>query len=341
MRYSGNIVKRLQRGLTAAVAAMALLCLCFGGAFGAAAAEVRVCLGGMPAGFTLGMGGAQVVGICEILTAEGTVCPARDAGIGVGDVIVRFGGMDIRTAEELDGALARCGGKPSGIVVKDENGREEKNILPAKDMASGKYKLGILIRDSLSGIGTVTYIDPQTRHFGSLGHAVAGEDGALMPAQGGSMYQCSIVGVARGERGRAGELKGLFLGERCIGRAEKNCAEGIFGTLENFDIGGLPCLPVSEAAKPGHASIYTTIDGAAPCEYSVDIVKVDAHNAKNKNFVLKVTDARLLEETGGIVQGMSGSPIVQDGKLVGAVTHVFLNDPARGYGIAIAHMLKN
>ena len=318
---------RMRRGF---VAALAVLALCI------------ACLGGMPAGFTLGMGGAQVVGICEILTQSGTVCPARDAGLNVGDVIVQFNGMEIRSAEDMDSALACSDGTKAAVLVKSGETRVSKQIVPAKDMTSGKYKLGILIRDSISGIGTVTYIDPQSRRFGSLGHAVSGEDGALMSLVGGNMYHCSIVSVIRGERGKAGELKGLFLGENRIGTAEKNCETGIYGRFdESYDLSCLQQVPVSGSAAPGKASIYTTINGTSPCEYSISIVKVDAGNGKNKNFVLKVTDERLLSETGGIVQGMSGSPILQGGKLIGAVTHVFLNDPTRGYGIAIERMLAN
>mgnify|MGYP002795885187 CR=1 FL=1 len=334
---------RMRRGFVAALAVLALFIVCLGNAFGAAAQTMQVCLGGMPAGFTLGMGGAQVVGICEILTQSGTVCPARDAGLNVGDVIVQFNGMEIRSAEDMDSALACSDGTKAAVLVKNGETRVSKQIVPAKDMTSGKYKLGILIRDSISGIGTVTYIDPQSRRFGSLGHAVSGEDGALMSlVQGGNMYHCSIVSVIRGERGKAGELKGLFLGENRIGTAEKNCETGIYGRFdESYDLSCLQQVPVSGSAAPGKASIYTTINGTSPCEYSISIVKVDAGNGKNKNFVLKVTDERLLSETGGIVQGMSGSPILQGGKLIGAVTHVFLNDPTRGYGIAIERMLAN
>lgn len=336
-------MRQVKRSTAVLFAALAIAIFFACGVCNAAAQVTEVYVGGMPAGFTLNMGGAQVIGMCEVLTAEGVTCPAREADVGIGDVIVQFNGISIRTATDVDGALAACGGKTAEIVVRNGAESETKQITPAKDMASGKYKLGVLIRDSLSGIGTVTYIEPLTRHFGSLGHAVSGEDGSAMAlAQGGNMYACSIVNVVRGERGKAGELKGLFVGESSIGSAEKNCLAGIFGTFhDDFDLSALQLLPVGTEAQPGAASIYTTIEGTVPQEYSIEIVKVDAGNSKNKNFVLKVTDKRLLSATGGIVQGMSGSPIVQNGALVGAVTHVFLNDPTRGYGIAIENMLKN
>lgn len=176
--------------------------------------------------------------------------------------------------------------------------------------------------------------------FASLGHAVADSTGKLMDVDKGSIFQCSIVNVVKGERGRAGELKGLFLNDKSIAAADTNCATGVYGNFnKSYDTSSLKSMRIGEDAQPGKASIFTTIDGVSPKEYSVSIVKVDEGNKQNKNYVIKVTDKELLERTGGIVQGMSGSPIVQDGKLIGAVTHVFLNDPTRGYGISIANML--
>ncbi len=336
-------MRQFKKKFAVLFAALSVAVLFACGGLTASAQVSEVYIGGMPAGFTLNMGGAQVIGMCEVLTAEGVTCPAREADVGIGDVIVRFNGVSIRSATDVDGALAASGGKTSEIVVKNGSESETKQITPAKDMASGKYKLGVLIRDSVSGIGTVTYIEPMTRRFGSLGHAVSGEDGTAMAlAQGGTMYACSIVNVVRGERGKAGELKGIFVGEKSIASAEKNCQAGIFGTFNgDYDLSSMRLMPVGSDAHPGAATIYTTIAGLAPQEYSIEIVKVDSGSAKNKNFVIKVTDKKLLAETGGIVQGMSGSPIVQDGALVGAVTHVFLNDPTRGYGIAIENMLNH
>ena len=156
----------------------------------------------------------------------------------------------------------------------------------------------------------------------------------------GNIYQCSIVNVVKGERGRAGELKGLFLNDKCIAAADTNCATGVYGNFNrDYDTSSLRSISIGENVQPGKASIYTTVDGVKPKEYSVSIVKVDSRNKQNKNYVIKITDKDLLEQTGGIVQGMSGSPIIQGGKLVGAVTHVFLNDPTRGYGISIMNML--
>ena len=220
--------------------------------------------------------------------------------------------------------------------------RVSASVQPACDAASGRGKLGVLVRDSVSGIGTVTYIETGSLRFGSLGHAVAGEDGKSMDLGRGDIFRCSIVDVVRGERGRAGELKGVFLNDRKVAVADKNCEQGIYGYFDrSYDLTALRRAAVGAQARPGAATLYTTVDGVAPREYAIDIVKVDEGSRSNRNFVLKVTDAALLADTGGIVQGMSGSPILQDGKLIGAVTHVFLNDPTRGYGIAIGNMLGN
>lgn len=336
-------MQRFKKKLLVLLSVVALLVCCTLTApwVGAAAAEVYI--GGMPAGFTLGLGGAQVIGVCEILTREGTACPAKAADLHTGDIIVEFAGMSVRSAEDVGAALAHYHGGSASVTVKSGEETQKKQITPALDAVTGRYKLGVLIRDSVAGIGTVTYIERGTRRFGALGHAVTGEAGELMPISGeGNMYRCSIVNVVRGERGKAGELKGLFINDTCIATADKNCAAGIYGNYsEEYDLSDLQCMPVGKSAQPGKATIFTTTDGTEPKEYSVSIVKVDAANGQNKNFVLKVTDGDLLAQTGGIVQGMSGSPIIQDGKLVGAVTHVFLNDPTRGYGIAIGNMLGN
>lgn len=306
------------------------------------AQKKEVYIGGMPAGFTMGLGGAQIVGVCEILTDDGTACPARQADLIVGDMILSYGGIKIDSAADIDSALAVKGGESEEVIIRRDNEEIQKKIQPVKDIVCGKYKLGVLIRDSVSGIGTVTYIEKNTLRFGSLGHAVADESGEPMHLNAGTIYRCSIVNVIRGERGKAGELKGLFLNDKGIATADINCGSGIFGNFEkDYDFAGLESAEICTDAQPGSAVIYTTVDGVTPKKYSIQIVKVDFSNRQNKNFVIRITDKDLLDISGGIVQGMSGSPILQDGKLIGAVTHVFLNDPTRGYGIGIKNMLGN
>ena len=333
-----NSIKRFSAVLTACI--LLFIFSCVGTAVFAQKKEVYI--GGMPAGFTMGLGGAQIVGVCEILTEDGTACPARQADLAVGDMILSYGGIKIESAADIDSALAVKGGESAEVVICRDHEEIRKEICPAKDIVCGKYKLGVLIRDSVSGIGTVTYIEKDTLRFGSLGHAVADESGEPMRLNAGSIYRCSIVNVIRGERGKAGELKGLFLNDKGIATADTNCGSGIFGNFEkDYDFASLESAEISSNAQPGNAVIYTTVDGITPQKYSIQIVKSDISNRQNKNFVIRITDKNLLDVSGGIVQGMSGSPILQDGKLVGAVTHVFLNDPTRGYGISIKNMIGN
>jgi stage IV sporulation protein B len=233
-------------------------------------------------------------------------------------------------------------GKKVSVVYKRGAETNEVYVYPVKDKVSGNYKIGILARDSVSGIGTVTYIDKSNGRFASLGHSVEGENSQKLQISDGTVYECSIVGVNKGVRGRAGELRGMFIGDKRIGTAEKLCDCGIFGCIsKDFDYTGLSCAVAdSSSVIPGDAYIYSTVNGIFPKKYEIEIVKVDKHAKDNKDFVIKITDDELIAETGGIVQGMSGSPILQNGKLIGAVTHVFLNDPTRGYGIDIQTMLK-
>ena len=216
----------------------------------------------------------------------------------------------------------------------------ELGVLPAKDKKTGKFKIGVLIRDTLSGIGTITYIEKDSLHFGALGHGVS--EGPIHDASEAKVFTCNVIGVNKGTRGKAGELKGLFLNDRTIARAEHFCGTGLFGTFAGgYDFSACETAQIASASEAtiGKAVIYSTVDGTQPKAYEIAIAKVDANDRDNKNFVIKVTDETLIEETGGIVQGMSGSPILQNGKLIGAVTHVFLNDPTRGYGISIERMM--
>ena len=300
-----------------------------------------VYIGGMSAGFTLKTGGAQIIGTSEILTERGNGSPAAKAGLRAGDIIYKAGGIKIESIGELNEIVNKSKGK----VLEFEVGRGEERftveIQPLKEKISDKYKIGVLIRDSVSGVGTVTYIDKQSGRFGSLGHSVTGERHNQMQISDGAVYECSIVGVQKGVRGKAGELRAMFLNDKQLGSAEKLCECGIFGQISTeFEVDELMSMVASSYdAKPGKAHIYSTIDGITPRKYEIEIIKVDKWNKENKNYVVKITDDVLIEETGGIVQGMSGSPIVQNNRLIGAITHVFLNDPTRGYGIDIQRML--
>ena len=309
----------------------------------ARAEESGYYIGGMTAGFTLSAGGTEIIGLNEVVAEDGLHKPAEEAGMKVGDTILAMDGIRVKTISELNAALERSGGKCVKATVRRGSDTAEVEVLPVKEKKSGKYKIGVLIRDALSGIGTVTYIDKATGRFGALGHAVSDSDLGGLEISDPKVYACSIIGVNKGCRGKAGELRGLFLNDKAIAKADKVCATGLYGTFDkNYDFSHLESVeiaPLSQAVI-GKAVIYSTVDGIAPQKYEIAIAKVDAHNRDNKNFVIKITDERLIEETGGIVQGMSGSPIIQNGKLIGAVTHVFINDPTRGYGIGIEKMLN-
>ncbi len=307
----------------------------------AAEEEKTVYVGGMSAGFTLKTEGAQIIGISEILTENGTRSPAQQAGLKTGDVIYKAGGIKVESINDLNEIVNKSKGKALTLEVGRGSERFAVEVQPVKEKLTEKYKVGILIRDSVSGIGTVTYIDKESGRFGSLGHSVSADNHGEMQIYNGTVYECNIVGVSKGVRGKAGELRGMFLSDKQLGCAEKLCNCGIFGQIsEEFSVNQLTsAVASSQDAKPGKAYIYSTVDGVSPQKYEIEIVKVDKDNKENKNYVIKITDESLIEETGGIVQGMSGSPILQNGKLVGAVTHVFLNDPTRGFGIDISQML--
>ncbi|MCI8499860.1 MAG: PDZ domain-containing protein [Clostridia bacterium] len=339
-------MRRLKFLLTAALAAG----IC-GAAVGTAAPKISKAsaaptqcnyyIGGMTAGFNLSAGGTEIIGLNEVVAQDGVYRPAEKAGLRIGDCICAVEGIAVKSINDLNAALERSAGKEVTLTVRRNGDTAKVPITPVKDKKSSRYKIGVLIRDTVSGIGTVTYIEKNSLRFASLGHAVCDEDRNALDISDPKVTVCSIVGVNKGVRGKAGELKGLFIGEE-LGKADRVCETGLYGTVsKNYDLSRLEAVdiaPVSEATI-GKAIIYSTIDGTCPQKYEINIAKVDANNGENKNFVIKVTDEKLISETGGIVQGMSGSPIIQNGKLIGAVTHVFLNDPTRGYGIAIENMM--
>lgn len=297
-------------------------------------ADNSVYLGGMTAGFSLYTSGAEILGVCDVITEKGLVSPAKEIGLKEGDVIVKINDNEINNAKEIDNAIKNGG---SLIIEYKRCGQSFlKEIKAVKDI-NGHYKLGVFIRDSINGIGTITYI--KGKRFASLGHPVVDENGAEIDICGGKLYNCSITGCTKGERGKVGELKGAFIKNNEIANIEKNLDCGVYGDITNlYDTSDLTKINIGNATM-GDAYIYSTIDGNCPKKYSITIVKVD--DVGNKNFVVKITDKTLLERTGGIVQGMSGSPIIQNDKLVGAITHVFINDPTRGFGIKIDNMLNN
>ena len=222
------------------------------------------------------------------------------------------------------------------VSLKRQSKPMKITIKPAYSLAESSYKAGMWVRDSSAGIGTITFYDPQTGMFGGLGHPVCDVDtGEIIPLHSGQVVAVNINGVNKGKSGQPGELIGSFVSNFSIGSILVNNQSGLFGELDYPPNQSSPIpLGYRQDIQEGHATILTTVKGSAPKEYDIEIEKVDLNGSENsKNMVIKITDSELLAKTGGIVQGMSGSPIIQNGKLIGAVTHVFVNDPTKGYGV--------
>ena len=304
----------------------------------ALAAEELVPMG-CAVGIELEAGGVMVAGFSQVETADGPKSPAEAAGLKVGDVITAVNGRETRDAQALLSALTSLTGETAELKVRRDENELLLRVTPACG-EDGRWQLGLWLREGVSGIGTVTYYDPETGRFGALGHGINDLDsGKLLPFDGGTITGASVVDVVKGAPGAPGELCGQPDRCRVLGALERNTGCGIFGT-GGFAAAGAP-VPVAspQEVRLGPASILATVDGDGVEEYSVEISRIYRQPEEHRFLMLTVTDPRLLEQTGGIVQGMSGSPILQDGKLIGAVTHVLLSDATRGYGIAIQDML--
>ncbi|MBE6725307.1 MAG: PDZ domain-containing protein [Ruminococcaceae bacterium] len=296
-----------------------------------------VLLGGMPFGVRFMAEGIVVVGFSE--AKQGELNPAYAAGLRQGDVITAVDGESVSTAEELSRRI----GESRGLVeiTYRRKDRERVAILCPAESERGR-KAGLFIRDTVAGIGTVTWVDGETMTFGGLGHGICRDGtGDLIAISDGAAEGVSITGVTRGAPGVPGELQGIFTGE-VFGSVEANTDCGVFGVFREIpgDCGGDVPVGSREDVHPGRAYIRCTVVGGEPEEYEVCITDINARSRDNRSFSIVVTDPELLERTGGIVQGMSGSPVLQDGRLVGAVTHVLVGDPAEGYGVFIDNMFE-
>ncbi len=331
-----NFQKVKKKGLSALLIILIIATLSLTVGMKSAKDSDYVYLGGFPAGFDIETVGATVIGFCDVVTDEGVISPSKDAGIRTGDIILSLGNVSVNGVKDIETAINMNNGKTIVAKIKRDSQTILKEVEVVKDVA-GRQKLGLFVRDGISGIGTMTFIT-KDGDFMALGHQVCNQSGNILKISGGKIYRCSIFGVNKGERGRAGELKGMFINDCEIGSIKTNNEQGILGKIDNFDVSKLNKVEIG-TAEIGKASIITCVDGIMPKEFSIQIVKVDDLSRKTKNYVIKVTDESLLNIAGGIVQGMSGSPIMQNGKIVGAVTHVFINDPTRGYGISIDNML--
>ena len=300
----------------------------------AAAMAQELIPGGRALGIRLTTDGVMVAEVTDVETSKGDASPAEDAGILKGDIITRIGAKRISTADDFISAAKAIDGEKISVTVDRAGKAHQFNVQPVLSL-DGTWKLGLMLRDGISGVGTLTFYDPETGIYGALGHSISDSDtGSTLPLGDGSIYDAEVTGIVPGETGAPGALNGSTDEAARLGDIQINCGCGIFGAAQ-FD----GELVETGEIKTGKATIYCTLSGDTVSEYEIEVKRI-YENDEMKTVLLTVTDPALLEQTGGIVQGMSGSPILQEGKLVGAVTHVFVNDPTSGYGISIQDMLE-
>lgn len=306
----------------------------------------RYFAGGETLGFSLQSKGIILIGGNYILSKNGIERPFEKSGLKTGDIITKMNDIEINNVEDIAKILENFKGGSVRLSVTRNNETFEVEITPALDSLTNTYKLGLWVKEDAVGIGTISFVNATTKRFGSLGHSINdSETNQCIDVSGGNIYESKILGIKKGRSGKAGELMGTFSREKVLGSVDKNCEYGVYGFLDDIepviknktsvDIGG------RLSAKPGKAQILSALDDDEIKAYDIEIIKTNFQQSCNeKSMVIRVTDKELISKTGGIVQGMSGSPIIQDGKLIGAVTHVFVNDATKGFGIYIDWMLE-
>ena len=293
-------------------------------------------VGGQVVGIQVSTKGVLVAGLSEVETADGVSTPAKSAGIRQGDIIIKANGKAVSKAADVIAAVEAAGGQPVKLCIERENKKMELSVRPACS-AEGQWLLGMWLRDGISGIGTITFQDPESGVYGALGHSISdSESGIQLPVGQGSICDAQILTVNPGTSGAPGELNGCADLGKALGSIALNTDCGIFG--EGYSALGTRKLESGQLAT-GPATIVSTISGRYTGEYAVEVNRV-YRDSSGQHAMISVTDPELLEKTGGIVQGMSGSPLIQNGKIVGAVTHVFVSDPSKGYAVSIDDMLK-
>ena len=301
--------------------------------------QVAVC--GTPFGVKMFSEGALIVGFSDIDSPGGsTVNPAKAAGLRLGDRVIRIGQIRTENNDAVKEALEAARGSAAEVIYVRSGEQRSTTLTPVWDAAAAQWRAGMWVRDSSAGVGTLTFVDVQAGVFAGLGHPISDSDtGERVALRSGEIVACQIVGCTGGTAGSPGELKGKFISDHALGRICINGENGVYGTVSTAIAGQQTELAFAQEVLPGAAEILTTTSGETPRSYRVYIEKVNDADP-HRNMVLRVTDPALLAQTGGIVQGMSGSPILQNGRLVGAVTHVLVNDPTRGYGIFAQTMLE-
>ncbi|WP_456274098.1 SpoIVB peptidase [Bacillus sp. AK031] len=311
--------------------------------------DFKVIPGGQSIGVKLNTLGVLVVGHHLVQTEEGKVSPGEKAGIQVGDMITEINGKKIEKLADVAPFVQEAGEseKALEVVLRRDKDQIKTELQPLKDTSQESYKLGLYIRDAAAGIGTMTFYDPKSKKYGALGHVISDMDTKKpIVVEDGEIVHSTVTSIEKGSNGKPGEKLARFTGEKdVIGDITRNSPFGIFGKLNRDIKNGMldKALPIalSHQVKEGPAQILTVVDGEEVELYDIEIVStIPQKFPATKGMVIKVTDPGLLDKTGGIVQGMSGSPIIQNGKLIGAVTHVFVNDPTSGYGVHIEWMLN-
>ncbi len=298
---------------------------------------------GEPFGIKMFADGVMVVGFSDIPASTGYKNPARLAGLQLGDIIRSIGGNKMQDNDDVNKAITGSQGDPLKVVYSRDGEEYSCYITAVKDSVTGSYRSGMWVRDSSAGIGTLTFADNVNMVFGGLGHPVSDSDtGETIELLSGEIVPVIINGSLKGETGTAGELKAEFINNELLGEVLKNDETGVYGELYSPIIGTEYEVATPAETVTGTATIITTVDAEGPKPYRIEVERV-FQSADNftKNMLIRITDVELLSKTGGIVQGMSGSPIIQNGKIIGAVTHVLVNDPTKGYAIFIENMLES
>ena len=313
-----------------------VLCAALALFLSSAAYAQELAVGGQAVGIQVELGGVAVAGLSSVETAEGEKTPAADAGLCDGDYIIRIGEREIKSTADFVDAVAASGGAEQIFTVRRGESDQTPSLTPVMSK-DGKWAVGIWLRDGVSGIGTLTFYDQDTGTYGALGHCISIiEGGSAVKVENGTVSGAEILSVTPGTDGKPGALNGCTDVEEPLGDVDRNCSFGIYGRAYSA-IGG----DVYETGEisTGRAVMLSTVEGRNTRAYDIEINRV-CSEPDGCHVVLTVTDPELCAVTGGIVQGMSGSPIIQNGKLVGAVTHVFVSDPKKGYGVSIDDMLK-
>lgn len=303
--------------------------------------ETEVVPVGRMAGLKLYIDGVMIVGFSKIENISGNLESIADtSNLYEGERIVEVNGIKIDTIQDLKQAINESYGENLNIIVEDAFGVMRTEIVTPIQTGTDEYKIGLWVKEGATGVGTISYYNPKTNEFVALGHGIVDSDtGEIISIDYGEITSTNIISITKGVTGNPGEVKGVIKDDEIIGKITKNTPFGLFGTIDNLKLLKIDknnTVPVAlrNEIKEGKASLLCSIDGKTVKEYSIEIQKIFINNNEdNKSFVIKVTDEELIEETGGIIRGLSGSPIMQDGKMIGAVTNVLVANPTVGYGI--------